>query len=218
MSVFFSRAFINYGWDVNVFVEYTSPLSLAFYAAFASFVVFINDLPSINLSFLKPWFVSDLLHSFLFGRHTIEGDDFSSNISCDMRDKMNLSMNYNKPNTDRNYSSRDNQRSSRSGNRSMPQGSQGNRYVNRHNWGDQLVNTRGYDGRPYQTQRSNVFGGSAYWGMMQGPDRNQSCLPYNLCYTHIKNRIIWYGWAKYKGSYSNYGDFSNRHNNNDMDT
>ena len=55
---FVSRFFVNSFYDVNVFKEYTSMISLGYYGGMAFFIGFINDLPKIswgvfNLSFIR---------------------------------------------------------------------------------------------------------------------------------------------------------------------
>lgn len=50
---FILRYMINEYYNVNVFIEYLSPISIAFYSLFATFIVFINELfihinPSVN--------------------------------------------------------------------------------------------------------------------------------------------------------------------------
>ena len=55
---FVSRFFVNSFYDVNVFKEYTSMISLGYYGGMAFFIGFINDLPKIswgvfNFSFIR---------------------------------------------------------------------------------------------------------------------------------------------------------------------
>ena len=45
-----SRVLVNYFLDINVFKEYTSYISLVYYAGMASFSVFINNMPNISFS------------------------------------------------------------------------------------------------------------------------------------------------------------------------
>lgn len=48
---FISRIIINYLYNINVFIDYLHPFSIAYYFVFASFIVFINELFStFNLS------------------------------------------------------------------------------------------------------------------------------------------------------------------------
>lgn len=53
---FVTRHIVNYIFNVNVFVEYTSTVSIVYYMLFSGFVVYISDLfatqPSRNLSAL----------------------------------------------------------------------------------------------------------------------------------------------------------------------
>jgi hypothetical protein len=50
---FISRYFINDYYDINVFKEYLTLVSITFYSVFAAFVVFVNELFSfININII----------------------------------------------------------------------------------------------------------------------------------------------------------------------
>jgi hypothetical protein len=54
---FISRCFINDYYDINVFKEYLTLVSITFYSVFAAFVVFINELFSFFNINLIPSFI-----------------------------------------------------------------------------------------------------------------------------------------------------------------
>lgn len=47
------RFFINYIYDINVFKDYTSVISLLYYGFMSSFAVFINEFPKIGFNFFN---------------------------------------------------------------------------------------------------------------------------------------------------------------------
>lgn len=84
-----SRIVINCSLDVNVFKEYTNAISLVYYAVMASFTVFINNLPSINLSMFKPSIISEainiLLSGSLHGKYMVVNGYFTNNLPEELR-------------------------------------------------------------------------------------------------------------------------------------
>lgn len=62
---FLCRVFINSYWDINVFVEYLSIVSIAFYSYMAGFVVFINELFSFfNISIIPRYILEFFTNLF----------------------------------------------------------------------------------------------------------------------------------------------------------
>lgn len=49
---FISRILVNYIYDVNVFKEYTTSISLVYYSCMACFVGIVNELPKISVNVL----------------------------------------------------------------------------------------------------------------------------------------------------------------------
>ena len=74
------RFLINYIWDVNVFKEYASYISLTYYSGMAIFSVFINDLLSLK------GIIIDLFHSMFLDKQVIgpNSNYFSPNVSKDL--------------------------------------------------------------------------------------------------------------------------------------
>ena len=83
-----TRIFINYCFDVNVFKEYTSFISLWYYLGMSSFTVFINSLPAINWNVFNVAIVTEAINTIIFGRsdHMMIQGYFSDNLSYEVTD------------------------------------------------------------------------------------------------------------------------------------
>lgn len=89
-----TRVLVNYFYDVNVFTDYTTYISLSYYTGMAFFISFINDLPKINWNVLNISVVRRAIYSLISIKSeemTLKNVGFKSSPNSISNDKLKVS-------------------------------------------------------------------------------------------------------------------------------